>query len=110
KRVDENKINWHKKLYDTLWADMITLKKAIGMSPFQLLYGIEVEIQVTVEMPTLKFLQGIEDEQYRDSIDKRILFPKKLEENRLRVVDPIKEHQLKVKKFDKKAKAREFKV
>ncbi|KAH9313267.1 hypothetical protein KI387_028302, partial [Taxus chinensis] len=33
-----------------------------------------------------------------------------MEEKKLRVVDRIKEHQLKVKKiFDKKAKAREFK-
>ncbi|KAH9329128.1 hypothetical protein KI387_001236, partial [Taxus chinensis] len=53
----------------------------------------------------------IEDGQYKDSIDKRILFLEKLEENRLQVVDRIKEHQLKVNKFfDKKAKAREFKV
>ncbi|KAH9297003.1 hypothetical protein KI387_028685, partial [Taxus chinensis] len=53
---------------------------------------------------------GIEDGQYKDSIDKRILFLEKLDENRLQVVARIKEHQLKVKKiFDKKAKMREFK-
>ncbi|KAH9287521.1 hypothetical protein KI387_031638, partial [Taxus chinensis] len=111
KLVDENQRNWHKRLYNTLWADRITPKKEIGMSPFQVLYGVEEKIPLMIEMPSLKMLQAIEDGQYKDSIDKRILFFERLEENILQVVDHIKEHQLKVKNiFDKKAKAREFKV
>ncbi|KAH9298721.1 hypothetical protein KI387_030403, partial [Taxus chinensis] len=89
----------------------ITPKKVIGMSPFQLMYGFEVDIPLTIEMPALKLLQEIEDGQYKDSLDKRILFLVKLEENRFQVVDQIKEHQLKVKKiFDKRAKERDFKI
>ncbi|KAH9303816.1 hypothetical protein KI387_008220, partial [Taxus chinensis] len=108
--VDENQRNWHKKLYDALWADRITPKKAIGMSPFQMLYGFEVDIPLTIEMSSLKLLQEIEDGQYKDSIDKRILFLEKMEENICQVVDRIKEHQLKVKKFfDKRENTREFK-
>ncbi|KAH9307098.1 hypothetical protein KI387_011502, partial [Taxus chinensis] len=75
----------------------ITPKKAIGMSPFQLLYGVEAEIPLMIKMPTLKLLQAIEDGQYKDSIDKRILFLEKLEENRLQVVDRIKENPIESK-------------
>ncbi|KAH9319369.1 hypothetical protein KI387_021138, partial [Taxus chinensis] len=58
KLVDENQRNWHKRLYDALWADRITPKKAIGTSPFQMLYGVEVEIPITIEMPALKLIQS----------------------------------------------------
>ncbi|KAH9328162.1 hypothetical protein KI387_000270, partial [Taxus chinensis] len=109
--VDENQKNWHKKLYDALWADMITPKKAISMPPFQLLYGVEEEIPITIKMPALKMLQIVEDIQYKDSVDKRILFLEKLEEIKSQVVEKIKEHQLKVKNlFDRRAKAREFRA
>lgn len=34
KLVEENQRSWHKALFDALWADRITPKRAIGMSPF----------------------------------------------------------------------------
>lgn len=34
KLVSENSKDWHKKLYEALWADRISTKRAIGMSPF----------------------------------------------------------------------------
>ena len=40
KLVYDNPQNWHKKLYEALWADQITPKRAIGMDPFELVYGI----------------------------------------------------------------------
>ena len=40
KLVSNNSRDWHKKNYEALWADWITPKRAIGMAPFELVYGI----------------------------------------------------------------------
>jgi len=34
KMLEENKNNWHRKLVNALWADRVSSKKSIGMSPF----------------------------------------------------------------------------
>ena len=79
------------------------------MSPFQLLYGINAEIPITLELPALKLVCAIEDETYSDALDKRIMFLQQLEEQRREVVDTLHAHQQQVKVlFDKKAKYREF--
>ena len=39
KLFEENKRSRYTKLKYALWEDMISTKKAIGMSPFQLVYG-----------------------------------------------------------------------
>ncbi|KAH9311350.1 hypothetical protein KI387_026385, partial [Taxus chinensis] len=54
KLVDINQRNWHKKLFDALWADRITPKRAIDMSPFQILYGAETQILISLEIPALQ--------------------------------------------------------
>lgn len=82
KLVDERQQTWHKSLYDALWADCITPKSAIDMSPFQLLYGSNAKIPITMELLALKLAKAIEDETYQDSLDKRIVFLSQLEETR----------------------------
>jgi len=42
----ENKNSGHKKLINALWADKDTIKKSIGMSTFQIMYGIDVFSQL----------------------------------------------------------------
>lgn len=80
KLVEENQRSWHKDLYDALWADMITPKRAIGMSPFLLFYGKNAEIPITLELPTLKLAKEIEDETFESALDKRIMYLSQLEE------------------------------
>jgi hypothetical protein len=41
KTLQENNKSWHNRLVFALWADRITTKRAIGMSPYQLVYGTE---------------------------------------------------------------------
>eukprot|EP00253_Pinus_taeda_P003589 PITA_03589 len=36
KLLEENKNNWHRKLTYALWADRLSTKKSIGMSPYEL--------------------------------------------------------------------------
>ncbi|XP_059078205.1 uncharacterized protein LOC131043644 [Cryptomeria japonica] len=111
KLVDEKRWTWHKTLYDALLADRITPKRAIDMSPFQLLYGMNAEIPITLELLALKLDKAVEDETYQGSLDKWIMFLSQLEETRAEVVDRIATHQSQVKAlFDKKATSREFAV
>ena len=46
----------------TLWDDMITIKKAIGTSPFQLVYGTDVVFPIQLGIPVMKFLQDSQEE------------------------------------------------
>ncbi|KAH9320373.1 hypothetical protein KI387_043969 [Taxus chinensis] len=81
------------------------------MSPFQVLYGIDAELPISVELPALRLARAIEDETFQDSLEKRIMYLTELEEKRVRVVERITEHQNQVKRlFDKKAKQRDFQV
>ncbi|XP_057831801.1 uncharacterized protein LOC131042503 [Cryptomeria japonica] len=93
KLVDKKQRTWHKALFDALWVDRITPKREINMSPFQLLYGKNVKILITLELPSLKLAKAIEDEIYQSLLDKRIMFLSQLEEARVEVVDHISAHQ-----------------
>ncbi|KAH9318836.1 hypothetical protein KI387_020605 [Taxus chinensis] len=93
KLVNESQRNWHKKLYDALWVDKITPKRAIGMYPFQVVYGVEAQFSVTMELPALHLMKAIEDTSFNDSLDKRIMYLYKLDEDKLRVADKISAHQ-----------------
>lgn len=98
KLVDENQKNWHKNLYDALWVDRTMCKRAIGMSPFQLVYGIYSNLPTPLEITTLNLQKAIEDGEFQSTLDKRAMYLNKLEEQREHVVDQIGKHQQMVKK------------
>ena len=62
KLLEDNKKAWNTKLKYSLWADRISTKRAIGMSPFQLVYGAEVIFPTSLGVLVMKLL--------RDSLDK----------------------------------------
>jgi transposase InsO family protein len=55
--LEDNKRAWDSKMKFTLWADRVTKKRSIGISPFQLVYGIEVIFPSQLATPVAKFLQ-----------------------------------------------------
>ena len=57
KLLEDNKRAWHTKLKYALWADRISTEKAIGMSPFQLLYGTEVIFLASLGVPVMRFFK-----------------------------------------------------
>eukprot|EP00253_Pinus_taeda_P025538 PITA_25538 len=59
KLLEENKKNWHKNLTNALWADRLSTKKSIGMSPYELVYGMEAKFPSSLGTPTIKLLQEI---------------------------------------------------
>ena len=66
-----------------LWADRITVKQAIGTSPFQLVYGIEAIFPVQLGIPVMKFLQNSQEEP--DDMQRRIFEMIELQQNREKV-------------------------
>eukprot|EP00253_Pinus_taeda_P002160 PITA_02160 len=42
KLLEINKKSWHERLFNALWADRVSQKKSIGMSPFELVYGVDI--------------------------------------------------------------------
>ena len=56
KLLEDNKRAWNTKLKLALWADRINTKRAIGMSPFLLVYGAEVVFPASLGVPVMKLL------------------------------------------------------
>ena len=60
--LEDNKKARHTKLKYALWDDRISTKRAIGMSPFQLVYGAEVIFPASLGIPVMKLLRDPLDE------------------------------------------------
>eukprot|EP00253_Pinus_taeda_P026370 PITA_26370 len=56
KVLEENKKNWHMKLTNALWADRLSTKRSIGMSPYELVYGMEARFPSSLGIPTIKLV------------------------------------------------------
>lgn len=60
KIIEQNKRSWDQKLKLALWVDRVTVKKAIGTSQFELVYGVQTRVPVNNLLPVYKFLQAEE--------------------------------------------------
>jgi hypothetical protein len=45
-----------------LWKNRISIKKATGISPLQLIYGIDVVLLINLAWLAMKLLQDVEEE------------------------------------------------
>eukprot|EP00253_Pinus_taeda_P003715 PITA_03715 len=109
KLLEENKKNWHRKLTNALWEDRLSTKKSIGMSPYELVYGMEARFPSSLGIPTIKLLQEIQAKP--NEIQRRVNQTIHLQQTREQVYDRAQMLQEKLKKmFDKKAKAEDFQV
>jgi len=57
KHLQENKKAWHNKLTLALWANRVSTKRALGMSPFEVVYGVDVVFPSSLGKPVVKLLQ-----------------------------------------------------
>jgi transposase InsO family protein len=62
KLLEDNKRAWDSKLKFSLWADQVTTKKSLGISPFQLVYVIEFIFPTQLALSMENFLQDFEGE------------------------------------------------
>ena len=101
KMLFENKRSWDTKLKFALWVDRVTIKKSIGTSPFQLIYGVDALFPVQLASPIIKFLQEIKEEP--DDIRRRMFQIIQLQQERETIENTAEMHRKKVKEsFDKK--------
>ena len=56
KLLEINKKSWNKRLVHVLWADRISQKKSIGMSPFELVYGVDTIFPTSITAPVVRLL------------------------------------------------------
>jgi transposase InsO family protein len=60
--LEDNKKAWDSKLKFSLWADRVTMKRSLGTSPFQLVYGVEAIFPSHLALPVEKFFQDYQGE------------------------------------------------
>ena len=109
KLLEDNKIAWHTKLKYDLWADRINTKRAIGMPPFQLIYGAEVFFPTSLGVSVMNLLQEQQDEP--NHVQRRINEIIELNELRDKSYGKVQVHQEKMKKtFDRKVKEEQFQI
>lgn len=69
--MDENKYAWDSKLPLVVLVGMVTVKKAIGLAPFDLVYGIPARLPKNNLMSLYKFIQKY-DEDLVDDMQERV--------------------------------------
>jgi hypothetical protein len=62
KLLEDNKKAWDSKLKFAIWVDRVTTKRSLGVSPFQLVYGVEAIFPTQLSLPMEKFLQDYQGE------------------------------------------------
>lgn len=107
KMLGENKKNWHRKLVNALWADRVSSKKSIAMSPFELVYGTNTVLPTSLVDPVMRLLQKTGSEE--DDIQRRINQMIHLQQTRDGVSQNTFWLQEKIKNiYDNKTKAEKF--
>lgn len=107
KVLEVNKKNWHKKLINALWTDKVSTKKSIGMSPFQLVYGVDTVFPSSLVVLVMRILRELDSET--NDIQRRINQMIHLQQTREEVFQNTSKLQEKNKKiYDRKTKEDNF--
>jgi hypothetical protein len=105
--LTDNKRAWHSHLKFALWANRINTKRSTGISPFQLIYGIDVVLPINLAFPVMKLLQDSEEEP--NDLTRRMNQLIEVQQTREQVNEKFQEYQDKMKSiFDRRAKQRNF--
>ena len=70
KLLEISKKSWNKKLVNAIWADQVSQKKSIGMSPFELVYGVDTVFPTSLAASVVKLLQEASSED--DPMQRRL--------------------------------------
>ena len=98
---------WHILLKYALWANGISTKREIRMSPFQIVYGTDVILPINLSLPVMKIWQDLNKEP--NDITKRENQLVEVQQNRIEVNEKLQRYQDKMKDlFDQKAKDKDF--
>jgi hypothetical protein len=89
--LEDNKKAWDSKLKFSLWANRVTTKRSLGVSPFQPVYGVEAIFPSQLSLPVAKFFQDYQGEP--DDMIRRMQKLVEMQQTRERVLDKAHEHQ-----------------
>jgi hypothetical protein len=105
--VGENKTSWHLQLFSSLWAYHTSVKIAIGFTPFELVHGVEVVLQIEYEIPSLKLI--VEILPHTSAKEERFLYLNRLDETHHddALINKMYRKQMK-SQFDKSIHPRNF--
>jgi len=54
--IAKHKSNWNIMLFSALWAYRTYAKTSMGLTPFQLVYGLEAVLPIECQIPSLKLV------------------------------------------------------
>jgi hypothetical protein len=60
--LEDNKKAWDSRLKFALWDNRVTTKRSLGVSPFQLVYGVESIFPTHLTFPVEKLFQDYQGE------------------------------------------------
>jgi transposase InsO family protein len=60
--LEEKKKEWDSKQKFSLWVDRVKTKRSLGLSPFQLVYGVEAIFPSQLALPVEMFFQDYQGE------------------------------------------------
>jgi transposase InsO family protein len=107
--LEDNKKAWDSKLKFSLWADRVTTKRSLGISPFQLVYGTEVVFPSQLALPVEKFFQDHQGEP--NDMIRRIHQLVEVQQTREQVVDRTHDRQQRIKQaFDRRVRKEDFQL
>ena len=90
-----------------LWANLISTKRSIGISPFQMVYGTDAVLPVNLALLVIKLWQDQNEEP--NHVTRRINQIIEVQELRVEVDEKVQKYQEDMKAlFDIKEKNREF--
>jgi hypothetical protein len=91
KLLEDNKKAWDSKLKFALWADRIMTKRSLGVSPFQIVYGVKAFFPNQLAFPMEKFVQDYQGEP--DDMVRRIQQLVEVQQSREHLLDKSQDHQ-----------------
>jgi hypothetical protein len=107
KVLSKNIKSWHVHLKYALWENRIGMKKSIGTSPFQMVYGIDVVLPINLVLPVMKLWKN--EKEKPNHVTRRINQLIEVQQHRTKVDERMQKYQDNMKAlFDHKAKDREF--
>jgi transposase InsO family protein len=105
--LEDNKKAWDSKLKFSLWVYRVTTKRSLGVSPFQLMYGVEAIFTSQLTLPVEKFLQDYQGEP--DDMIRRMQQLVEVQKTREKILDKEYEHQQKINQyFYRKVRKQDF--
>jgi hypothetical protein len=105
--LEDNRKAWDSKLKFALWADRVTTKISLRISPFQLVYRTDAVFPTQLALPMAKFFQECQEEP--DDMIRRIHQLVEVQQIREKTMDRAHDRQQKIKQaFDTKVRKEIF--